>query len=242
MVAIDELGLPGCIDSQSKQFDGGDSCAIFCTEVALGGKQFDPKLLSLFIGADGMPRRHPGYPGKRLWYAEPDRFSRDQMIAMICAGIKLGGHPAVDALYRAHKTTGFMHAFNTKGNDRLEHEDKDPDFTGPEVWALWERYWKKDNWKLAIWDMETLGSSYIWQYRKIRDAIHKKKDPNYRGNRVTRNHMLVSIIANQYMPTPVSKKAYQVNDFDDLINARWDNHCKDVGEWNTAQLFREAVL
>lgn len=237
MVAIDDNGLPGCIDSQSKQFDGGDSCAILCTEIALGSTKFQPDLMNAFISPSGLPRRHPDIT---KWYGQTDRFSRDQMIPMICAGIVLGGHPAVDALYHAHKKLGFMHAWNTKGSDRIDREDKDPDVTGPEIWALWERYWKTENWKLPLWDAETLVGAYIWQYRKIKDSYKKRKDPEYRGNRVSRNHMLVSIIANKYLPTSVSKKAYQVNDFEDLI-ARWDAHCNTVGEWNTSQLFREAI-
>lgn len=219
---LDKDGLPGTLDYR-KILDMGDSAAIAGTLIALGSPDFTPDILNHFIGADGLPRRHPD---QSRWYGQPDRFSRDQMIPLICAGIRLGGHPAVDKLYLAHAKRDFKTAWNTRGNGGMEKPTKRPDITGPEIMALWARYLKKKPLRLAALDMELLTSALDWKLR--------------RKDRVCRNHMLSSLICREFSPTFVSKTAFRTNNWKDLI-MRWKDHCTAVGEYQTAPLFENAL-
>lgn len=235
--AVDEAGLPGAIGDDGK-FDGGDTASILGNIIALTEDpnerlRFQLMLPYSVIGKHA-PRRHPD---QSRWYGQEDRFSRDQLIPIICAGIRLGTNTAVEIIFNWHRGRYFLTAWNTRKNGAFDVPDKTPDPTGPEIWALWLRY-KRPWWaRLVLWllDMETLVGSVIWRWFK------NKRHPSGRyDNRLTRNHMLVSITARKYMPTVTSRLAYWLNDWPNLWN-RWKDHCVAVNEYDTYTLFRAAL-
>lgn len=218
---VDEDGLPGSIGLQG-EFDGGDTAAILGTMIALVPQhtlgQWCNKIG--FVGY-GPPRRHPDFS---KWYGQYDRFSRDQLIPVICAGIRLKFWAPIEEVYGRHKQLHFVKAWNTKKNGAIEVPTKSPDITGPEVWALWIRY-KRPWWArlvLVILDLESLASAIHWKY--------------WRKDRVCRNHMLSSIMSRRYMPTLVSRLTYWLNDWPILI-AKWAVHCEVTKEYDTSNLF-----
>jgi hypothetical protein len=219
---VDDKGFPGTIGEQG-EFDGGDTAAILGTLLTFSEQGWAQRLYECC--SLGTPRRHPD---QTRWYGQPDRFSRDQLVPVICAGINYKVLYSVDLVYTENKKRHFLTAWNTKKNGAMDVPSKTPDFCGPTIWALWIRY-KRPWWArlfLNILDLEGLCSSLHWKY--------------FRKDRVTRNHMLVSIIANRHMPTIVSRLTYKINNWPDLI-AKWDAHCEAVREYNTAQLFRDAI-
>jgi hypothetical protein len=216
---IDPQGYPGAI-GEDGTFDGGDTAAIMGTVYALG-KDF-PSVLQYPFN-NGAPIRHPD---TTKWYGQPDRFSRDQLIPVLCDLV--ANDSVIPLLETSHRKKYFLTAWNTKKNGAMDVPDKKPDITGPTVWALWLRY-KRPWWArlvLGLCDLQAFVSALDWRFR--------------RKGRVCRNHMLVSVIAYKYMPTWISQCTYRLNNWDDLIS-RWDAHCEAVREYNTAELFREAI-
>lgn len=218
---LDSDGFPGSVNDGV--FDGGDTAAILGTLIALEPKLLDrvnwTRLLPFLWDGKTMVR----HPDETKWYSRGDRFSRDQLIPMICAGI-VHRSPTIEALFYAHQRRWFLLAWNTRKNGAIDVPKKFPDITGPEIWALWLRY-KKPWWArifLNLADVETLVSSIFWRL--------------FRKDRVCRNHMLVTIIARRYKPTLISRLAYWLNDWNDLI-PRWWHHCEACGEYPTADLF-----
>lgn len=224
----DNLGLPGSIGLDG-QFDGGDTAAILGTIQTLSPSASSAYLMSYLLG-ENAPVRHPD---KSKWYGQEDRFSRDQLIAIICAGIVSGQLSAVERIFQWHKKHWFLFAWNWRKNGGMETPRKwyGPDITFLEVWGLWLRY-KNPKWARAIlWlcDLHTLIGAVQWRY------FSSSQD------RVTRNHMLVSFVARHHMPTFVSKFTYWFNDWSDLIN-RWYTHCEETKEYQTADLMLLAYI
>lgn len=231
--AVDDAGLPGAIGDDGR-FDGGDTAAILGNIIALTK---DPNeyarfslMLSYAVLGKGAPIRHPD---KSRWYGQEDRFSRDQLIPMICAGIRMresqSTATAVEIIFNWHRGRYFLTAWNTRKNGVIDAPEKFPDITGPEIWALWLRF-KRPWWaKVVLWalDLETLAGSLVWRFKPKTD-------------RVTRNHMLVSITARRIMPTWVSRLAYWLNDWPDLWN-RWRGHCQACREYDTYTLFQKVL-
>lgn len=216
---LDHQNYPGTIQFDGN-YDGGDTAAIIGTLDTLSpGMQI---IAAPWDYAENVPLRHPD---KTKWYGQPNRFSRDQLIPIICsaiAGQKLRGI----RLYNAHKKKLFLTTWNTKGNGSVDMPTKFPDICGPEIWGLWIRF-KKPWWArlvLGVLDLQTLIGAIQWRW--LTPA----------SNRVTRNHMLVCFIQIRCMPTVVSRLAYAVNDWTDLVS-RWRAHCDAVGEYPTADLF-----
>lgn len=218
---LDPKGFPGTRD-YTGMWDGGDTAAILGNVIALQSNPvFAPQMLNYLVTIHKEPRRHWNV---EKWYGQPDRFSRDQLIPMICAGIRLAKHPAIDDIYLSHKFKLFLTAWNTKKNGSMNVPDKFPDICGPEIWALWLRY-KQPKWAgLVLWalDIETLVGSLSWKW--------------IRRDRVCRNHMLVCKIGIKHKPTWVMRLAHRLINWNDLIQ-RWHDHCADVGEYPTAELF-----
>jgi hypothetical protein len=215
---LDENGVPGAI-GEDGNFDGGDSAAIIGT---LGALNVDiEKNIPFNIGLY-VPIRHPD---TTRWYGQPDRFSRDQLIPAICMGTVR--YSAIFPIFQAHKKRFFLTAWNTKKNGEMNAPKKWPDFTGPEVWALWIRY-KKPRWaRFVLWalDLELLFSSIVWKFR---------------SSNVTRNHMLSSIVCRRRLPTIASRFAYWLNDWPGLIG-KWKYHCTACREYDTSEFFIKAV-
>lgn len=231
----DEQGYPGTIQSDGS-YDGGDTAAIIGNIAALTDDEDTlDKLPTIPLGiidekaelfsVKFVPIRHPD-PLK--WYSQIDRFSRDQLIPSICAAIRHGGVGTLRYIYAAHKKRWFLSAWNTRGNGAIDKPVKFPDICGPTIWALWLRY-KKPWWArfiIGILDIETLIGALNWRFLQ----------PD--SNRVTRNNMLTVIFSRDYMPTIASRIAFAVTDWDKQIS-KWEMHCKAVGEYPTAELFRE---
>ena len=222
----DSLGFPGtkAENQPDGTWDGGDTAAIVGTIIALSPPFHNllPKVRMLI--PSGTPLRHYNW---HKWYGRSDRFSRDQLIPIICAAVRKPDHIIWQEFYEAHKQKRFLTAWNTRGNGSIEMPKKFPDVTGPEVWALWLRY-RKPKWApYVLWllDFELLLSSLTWKFRK---------------DFVTRNHMLAVITSRRTLPTWVSRLAYRLTDFPDLIT-RWHLHCRTVGEYPTWKLFQQAT-
>lgn len=223
---VDDLGYPGTVNDGV--FDGGDSAAIIGTLIALNAvgkfKTELDELRSSLLHADGMVR----HPDTSMWYGQVDRFSRDQLIPLLCSYIVDYRWREVMHILELHKKNWFLTAWNKKGNGHMDLPDKFPDITGPEVWALWIRMrvvtprWFWDL-LLPVFDLETLIGSIVWRFKSSKD-------------RVTRNHMLVCLTGMRYRPTWVMRLAFRINDWDDLIG-RWYGHCASVNEYPTADLF-----
>lgn len=232
MNVVDDRGFPGT-EGEDGQFDGGDTAAIIGTLMALGdpsdiAKGF-PSRLSLMramLIRDRGPVRHPD---ESKWYGQPDRFSRDQLIPLLCSYVASPGFEQRKLFY-FHEKNNFLRAWNTKKNGVMDAPLKTPDITGPEVWALWARVNQGPWWLkvlLPLLDIETLVGSILWRFKR-------------KSNRVCRNHMLVCIVGMKRYPTIVMRLAYHLNDWPDLCD-RWDAHCRAVKEYPTADLFRQVV-
>jgi len=131
-------------------------------------------------------------------------------------------------LYKAHRNNHFLRAWNRKGNGAIDMPEQSRDWTGPETFGLWLRI-RKPWWaRLVLWacDLETLFGTIHWR--------------TLRKDRVSRNHMLVNIVARKVMPTLVSRLSFWLNDWDDLIE-RWHGHCIDVKEYPTYHLFETEI-
>lgn len=223
MMPIDSNGLPGTL-GENHRFDGGDTAAILGTIVALEpaegyARSWATKTIML-ISAAGYPRRHPDLS---KWYGMNDRFSRDQLLPLICAAIRFKDHPDLNLFFQAHAQRWFLFAWNSRKNGAVDAPKKMPDFTGPEIWALWIRY-REPWWGFAvlwIFDGELLVGAFLWRWRE---------------DRVCRNHMLSAIFSRRYRPTITSRIAFALTDFKGLIE-RWRAHCEAVREYQTADLF-----
>lgn len=219
----DSQGYPGTIQYDGS-YDGGDTAAIIGTLDTLA--PFAQTVAAPWNVAEGLPLRHPD---TTKWYGQPDRFSRDQLIPMICSAIA-GQHIRGYRFYNAHKKRLFLTTWNTKGNGSIDMPTKMPDICGPEIWGLWIRF-KKPWWArlvLCALDLQTLIGAIQWRWFASST------------NRVTRNHMLVCIIHRRYMPTLASRLSNLINDYSDLIS-RWRAHCDAVGEYPTADLFESQI-
>lgn len=223
--AVDLKGYPGTWDGT--KFDGGDTAAVVGNLMALKSPdQFKLSLgymRSMLITVDG-PRRHWD---ASQWWGQTDRFSRDQLIPILCSFV--GEEFAADArqLYRLHAKHFFVYAWNKKKNGVMETPDKMPDITGPEVWALWIRVHGGSfltRLLLPILDLETLVGSITWRWFQPKT------------NRVCRNHMLVCMTGLKRFPSITMRLANWLNDWDDLL-ARHDAHCLAVGEYPTSPDF-----
>lgn len=211
----DKDGYPGTLQEDGT-WDGGDTAAI------LGTLWFFNKGPSLPLPFNGnAPARHPD---KSKWYGQPDRFSRDQLIPILC-DLAMNSS-VIPRLRTSHKSRYYLTAWNTRKNGVMDAPKKFPDFTGPEVWALWLRVYKPWWARLVLpfLDLELLLSAIHWRF--------------FRKDRVTRNHMLSLLACNKVLPNLVTKLAYNITNWDALVT-RWDEHCKAVGEYPTAELFRD---
>lgn len=220
---LDENGYPGTKQSDGS-YDGGDTAAI------LGTLWFFGQFLKTYLPmVNGKPVRHPD---QSKWYGQTDRFSRDQLVAVLCghlgsSKLQMPLGPIYD-LYKAHKARFFLTAWNTKKNGAMDVPNKAPDLTGPEVWSLWLRIYKPSWAKLVlpILDVELLVGAIHWRF--------------FRKDRVTRNHLLSSLASRKNNPTLVSKLADKINNYPDLVQ-RWEDHCAAVGEYQTANLFKDEL-
>ena len=223
---LDDKGYPGAIGIYGA-YDGGDAAAILGNLFALcDDGQLDFWLQKMAFQMEGeAPRRHWD---KSKWYGQEDRFSRDQLIPMICAGIRCRTRIS-DRTFSLHKRRHFLTAWNARGCGAIDMPAKFPDPTGPEVWALWLRY-KKPWWARAVlWalDFETLANAILWRFKS-------------RKNQVTRNHMLVCLTAEKHMPTWTIRLACWLNDWTDLVE-RWGRHCETCKEFATYSYFLKAI-
>lgn len=218
---IDENGYPGC-RMEDGSFDGGDTASILGTLWFFG--EFMDVELPWHAQAQ-VPIRHPD---STKWYSQPDRFSRDQLKAVLAGMLPHGRAPWQKALCDAHKKRHFLTAWNTKKNGAMDVPEKRPDFTGPTIWALWIRllkpWWGRA--VLPLLDLELLFSAIHWRL--------------FRKDRVTRMHLLTSLAAYKYSPTWISRLVARINNWEDLAQ-RWVNHCNATGEYQTGHLFQEEI-
>lgn len=217
----DNRGYPGTRQYDGT-FDGGDTAAVLGTLWFFG----EATHLTLPWNYDqNAPLRHPN---ALAWYGQPDRFSRDQLIAVLCGMTSLY-RVEHRRLFNAHKQKWFITAWNYRANGSMDAKQKFPDITGPEIWALWIRL-KKPWWArlvLCTLDLETLVSAIHWRLG--------------RKDRVTRNHMLICLNAHNTLPTLASRLANLINDWRELSD-RWSAHCEAVGEYPTGELFAKAIV
>lgn len=179
-------------EGAAPHLEGGDTCANEGT-LQYCGLHREEQIKGLFLHRD-IPVRHPD-PG--MWYSNPTRTSRDQLIPLLCAFIR---DPEVfkeerKKLFRAHLKHALLFAFNIYPNWVPEYKAKlkVPDLTGPEFWALWIRAFRVRQLYplLYLFDIETLLSI-------IYTKLFRKEDHDLR------NSALVVHAARYYMPTLIS--------------------------------------
>lgn len=223
---LDSKGYPVC---SGAVFDGGDCAADLGTVMAL-----NPSAIPLRpIPWDDLYMQPLRYWDITKWSGLPNRFSRDQLIPLICGFIRIPTNISADKLFSAHKKRLLLTAWNTVNDDGSAKSwpASMGDPCGPEVWALWIRlltpWW---GW-FVLWflDLQTLIGAVQWRWFT---------DPT---NQLTRNHMLVSITAKRVMPSPTSLVIYyMLNDWPDLIE-RWRLSNQATREFPTADLFQGAI-
>lgn len=228
---VDEKGYPGCRQADGS-FDGGDTAAILGTIMTLS-----PDLTELIVKplpsacpyqmVYQQPLRHPD--GSK-WYGQPWRFSRDQLLAMLCGAIMV--NLPIDLTYRAHKKRWFLTAWNTLQNDGTAKSWPASlgDICGPEVWALWIRYFAPwwGRLALSVLDVQTLIGAVQWRWFTAET------------NQICRNHMLVSLVMTERQPSLLTPLIIRINNWPDLI-ARWRASNAATGEFPTADLFSDRV-
>lgn len=234
MIYRDHWGLP-----VTRDMDGGDTAAILGTILAsrMQGYESDFDQLDLLMGLN-TPLRHPD---SEMWYGRPWRFSRDQLIPLLAVCVVHGRRVKRLRRYllKKHAMMGFCFAWNSRHNYMYdsEHEQqvmgnpvdgyrpgwKLPDLTGPEVWGLWIRCYGGFGFigrlVLTILDIENLINTLLWNH--------------FRQDRISRNHLITTLVAAEFYPTPVSILSAKILNWNDLL-FRWWNHCEDSQESNTA--------
>lgn len=217
----DKLGLP-----LTDGGDGGDSAAI-AGNLLVTGHQVPIQYYLM----NEEPVRHPD---QNKWYGRPGRFSRDQLVAMLCGmAIDQRNEWARETLFKMHRKKWFVLAWNKIRNHVYETEEehrvkstpdvawnpapKFPDICGPEVWALWIRvmraWWLYP--LLFLFDLESLLGSIHWAA--------------WRKDNVARNHLLVTHVSMEVFPSLWSWMSWHITDWKDL-KARWKHHCEVCGE------------
>lgn len=228
---IDNLGLPGTRQNDGS-LDMGDSAAVYFNIAALSDISVNGA--AYWHNEAKAPIRHPD---ASKWWGQPDRFSRDQMIPLLCYSALKGPQLITKLVFKSHLKRFLLLAWNTKANGAMHTPDKLPDITGPEIFGLWVRIFAAKAVMpipfcvrplLELCDLETLVNALLWRFYQPKT------------NRVTRNHMLIAITQREVMPTFVSRLADKINDYKDLID-RWEAHCIAVGEYPTADLFKQKL-
>lgn len=221
--------------------DKGDSCHRTCM-YALGQLFFKNKRLNFPVTSLQDPRDKYSYlrhPDRWGWWADSDRFSRDQATPLvICLG-EYGHLSRLRKFFIRHiLRLGFM--TNTRRNgvwkDEAEHRRKAPD------WKPWNYSWKLPDycflefWGLYIrafraWylypllyicDLETLLGSIIWKYKdKDEDVL---------------NHLIVTTYINRVYPTFVGRRSYKIID-KHKFNTNLQSYFERVGASEMAKLW-----
>lgn len=229
---LDPQGYPGCRQSDGS-FDGGDTAAILGTIMALspGLTELVVKPLTWACPWDVFYQQPLRHPDAKKWYGQPWRFSRDQLISILCGGQMV--NLSVDGLFRAHRKRWFLTTWNILQNDgsAKTFPANCGDICGPEVWALWIRYYAPWwGWLvLTLLDVQTLIGAVQWRWFTPKSF------------QICRNHMLVSIVMLRRQPSLLTPLVWWINDWPDLIE-RWRASNAATGEFPTADLFATALV
>lgn len=240
----DEHGLPGTTQGDGS-YGGGDTASQLGLLITLCPDdekffRWASKLEHIWDSENQVPVRHPD---KTKPFGRPNRFSRDQLIGILCASARIANvlnYPNIitNNIFKAHKKKWFLRAWNTErnGDGALPHPGG-ADFTGPQIWGLWLRIYRPWWRHLILWfcDLENFIGALIWQYKTRTESLEV-----LRKYRITCNHMAVAITAKKYSPTIISRLTYKITPFAPMI-LRWDAHCRKVREYSTAELFEEAI-
>ena len=167
------------------------------------------------------------HPDRDKWYSNTKTFSRDQLIPMLCAMGMYQNKKELKAFIWDHLKRGLLFMPNTKrnwayppGHPEWRHDkpwdDKAPDPTGPEIWAMLIRAMRA--WYLypllPVFDLEALLSSII-------KVFHREKSRSgHIGDH--RNHMLSLMFSSVVYPTPVSYLARLIY--------KWSHNVQDVAD------------
>lgn len=221
---LDEFAIPTCVQSTGFK-DGADAAADVGTLLACGEYKWI-YFLGLFVW-DLIPVR---CPHRKTWDGQRDRFSRDQLIAMLCGFLEAVRNygPQVknisDIYYTAHKKHFFLYAWNTRGNGAMDKPEKMPDITGPATWALWARIYKFPFRRLYLWALDLENAVNIFRWR-------------FDDTRITRNYMLIALKSYEFDPTWVSRLVFKFTPWEDLIT-RWRDNCRATRGYQTAYRIR----
>jgi hypothetical protein len=227
---LDAKGLPGSTQRDGS-VGGGDTASMVGIILALSkDKVLVQHLLNSLplLLKDGIP--------VRTWQDKPEgsklRFSRDQLVPMICAGIVHGRHPVLDAIFKSHLRRLLLVAWNWNANGE-EVKWRLPDLTLLQVWGLWLRYKRPTGMRLLLWfcDLEHFVGTLLWRYK-----VFMEDEATAKKYRVTQNHMLLGIVCNTYDSTFISRLSHKMTPYK-ALNERWSGHCIDQKEYYTADLF-----
>jgi hypothetical protein len=228
---LDSKGYPVCTGPSP---DGGDCAADMGTFMSLNPINEKSIMDSITIPWDGPTEQPLRYWDATKWSGLPNRFSRDQLIPLICGFTNSSPRYLITAgvFYKAHAKRWFLTTWNTLNNDgsAKSFPANLGDICGPEVWALWIRY--KNPWwrQLVLWffDIQTLIGAIQWRW--FTPAT----------NQITRNHMHVCLNMLAHSPSPTSYLISWINNWTDLV-ARWRACNSATGEIPTADMFLAKV-
>lgn len=229
---LDPNGYPGCRQTGDGTWDGGDTAAIMGTIMACSPEVTAQVIDRLktdcpFDYVYYQPLRHPD---TLVWYGQPNRYSRDQLTAMLC-GLILSKRTC-HSMFLSHRRRWFLTAWNSVENDgsKKSWPASLGDICGPEVWALWIRYFNPWWGFLFLWffDIQTLIGAITWRWFTPQTM------------QLTRNQMLVTLTMIQRRPSITTIVVRKLTDWTAWIEL-WRLSNLATGEFPSADLFTEAV-
>lgn len=222
----------------STYIEGGDSASWTGLYTYLTGDR-DTGFPTLEV-APGAYARHPvphpisnrfGYYYAGTWDGV---ISRDQLTGIILGHMKLENRAKTWDMIKHHARRGFLFSYNSRKNGLLPEEApwKLPDFTGPDIWALYLRSFGAWSWiafpVLCVLDLQMLINAVNIRY------VKKEKEHvlNFLGK---------FFASREYVPTPVSwvtKLLVSKTQMHSALKLYWDGWRQNPG---MSKLFSKKV-
>lgn len=175
--------------------------------------------------------RHPNPERSRYgWAATPKiTISRDQLTGILCLLAKNKMTKQILRLFKEHCDNYMLRSFNTinNGEDPATAKRKTPDFTGPDIWALYVRGISPKGWIshlfLCFCDLHLLGGAISIRCSPSRTDVI--------------SHCIKLALANDVRPTFVIKLTNKVHSLKDLSSrlhnywCTWRDNCEMAGMW-----------
>lgn len=190
------------------------------------------KIANAFEVAPGEWVRHPN-PERSVfgWAATPKiTISRDQLTGILCLMAKNHMARPIVRLLKEHCDNYMLRAFNTirNGQNPATTSRKKPDFTGPDIWALYVRgLTRKGVWTylfLCFCDLHLLLGALAIRFKPSRNDII--------------SHIIKLALANDIRPTVITWLINRVHSADDIDHrllrywATWRDQREMADRWS----------